>query len=192
MIATSRRRCFESAVPRDGAFSLSHLTLCPTGSSCGQQGAADIVFAGTVAQADAYLANVEALGDRFAAFGPVLVLYQAGADTHVDDPLGGMLTSEQMRVRDRAVFRAGRAMGIPVAWNLAGGYQIEVDGTIPRVVALHLATFGEASVSGIASEMRPAGCLSRNLGARPLCSTRSSVWRSELPRARIVAVQLMP
>ena len=98
----------------------------------------------TVAQADAYLADVEALGDRFAAFGPDLVLYQAGADTHVDDPLGGMLTSEQMRVRDRAVFRVGRAMGIPVAWNLAGGYQIEVDGTIPRVVALHLATFEEA------------------------------------------------
>lgn len=84
------------------------------------------------------------LGETLAAFRPDLVLYQAGADTHVDDPMGGLLTTEQMRERDRGVFAATRALGIPVAWNLAGGYQVEPDGSIPRVIALHLNTFEEA------------------------------------------------
>jgi acetoin utilization deacetylase AcuC-like enzyme len=52
-----------------------------------------------------------------------LLLYQAGADPHVDDPLGGWLSTAQLRERDRRVFAACRAMGLPVAWNLAGGYQ---------------------------------------------------------------------
>ncbi len=34
-----------------------------------------------------------------------LVLYQAGADPHIDDPLGGWLTTEELRMRDRLVFR---------------------------------------------------------------------------------------
>ena len=33
-----------------------------------------------------------------------LVIYQAGADPHIDDPLGGLMTTEQMRVRDKIVF----------------------------------------------------------------------------------------
>jgi acetoin utilization deacetylase AcuC-like enzyme len=49
-----------------------------------------------------------------------LVLYQAGADMHVNDPLGGLLTSKQMRERDDQVMRDVRA---PLVWNLAGGYQ---------------------------------------------------------------------
>jgi acetoin utilization deacetylase AcuC-like enzyme len=95
-------------------------------------------------QAAQYLEEVDRLGSRFAEFRPELVLYQAGADTHVDDPLGGLLTTEQMRVRDRAVFAIARELGIPLTWNLAGGYQIEADGSIPRVVELHLNTFREA------------------------------------------------
>jgi acetoin utilization deacetylase AcuC-like enzyme len=51
------------------------------------------------------------------------MLYQAGADPHVDDPLGGVLTNEQLRMRDRIVFRTAIKLSIPVAWNLAGGYQ---------------------------------------------------------------------
>jgi acetoin utilization deacetylase AcuC-like enzyme len=73
-----------------------------------------------------------------------LVLYQAGADTHVDDPLGGLLTTEQMRERDRIMFSVAHELGIPLAWNLAGGYQVEPDGSIPKVVQLHLNTFEEA------------------------------------------------
>ena len=52
-----------------------------------------------------------------------VILYQAGADPHIDDPLGGWLTTEQLHERDRLVFEAAAELGIPVAWNLAGGYQ---------------------------------------------------------------------
>lgn len=52
-----------------------------------------------------------------------IILYQAGVDPHVDDPFGGWLTDEQLRARDALVFETCRAMKIPVAWNLAGGYQ---------------------------------------------------------------------
>lgn len=52
-----------------------------------------------------------------------VLLYQAGADPHVEDPLGGWLTTEQLRERDHLVFRTAREIGLPIAWNLAGGYQ---------------------------------------------------------------------
>jgi acetoin utilization deacetylase AcuC-like enzyme len=52
-----------------------------------------------------------------------VILYQAGADPHIDDPLGGWLTTSQLAWRDHAVFAAAHAIGVPVAWNLAGGYQ---------------------------------------------------------------------
>jgi len=66
-----------------------------------------------------------------------VILYQAGADPHLNDPLGGWLTTDQLRERDRLVFSAARALGIPLAWNLAGGYQEEKDGSIPRVLEIH-------------------------------------------------------
>lgn len=81
-----------------------------------------------------------------------VVLYQAGADPHIDDPLGGWLTTEQLRARDALVFEQLHTMGVPVAWGLAGGYIQEPDGSIPRVLAVHLNTaiecvrvFGETS-----------------------------------------------
>jgi acetoin utilization deacetylase AcuC-like enzyme len=52
-----------------------------------------------------------------------VILYHAGADPHVDDPLGGWLTTEELRQRDARVFDAVRSRKIPIAWNLAGGYQ---------------------------------------------------------------------
>lgn len=52
-----------------------------------------------------------------------IILYQAGADPHIDDPYGGWLTDEQLALRDRLVFQTCRDLKIPVAWNLAGGYQ---------------------------------------------------------------------
>jgi acetoin utilization deacetylase AcuC-like enzyme len=95
-------------------------------------------------QAGDYLAELRGLGPRLADFAPDIIFFQAGADTHVDDPLGGLLTTEEMRERDRTLFAIARELGIPVTWNLAGGYQTESDGSIPRVVALHLITFEEA------------------------------------------------
>ena len=71
-----------------------------------------------------------------------VVLYQAGADPHVDDPLGGVLTTEQMSARDRSVFEG---LGhLPMVWNLAGGYQVVAGETqaqqIEPVLALHRET----------------------------------------------------
>ncbi len=73
-----------------------------------------------------------------------LVLYHAGADPHIDDPLGGFLTTEDLRVRDSIVFQGLARLGVPVAWNLAGGYQQEDDGSIPAVLEIHLNTAREA------------------------------------------------
>jgi len=95
-------------------------------------------------QAKAYLSQVYRLAAVLDEFRPDIILYQAGADTHIDDPLGGLLTSEQMRERDRAMFAIALELSIPLTWNLAGGYQVEFDGSIPRVVELHLNTFEEA------------------------------------------------
>lgn len=95
-------------------------------------------------QAGAYLAAVLGLRPTFEELKPDLILYQAGADVHVDDPFGGLLTTGQMRERDKAMFLLARALDIPLTFNLAGGYQIEKDGSIPRIVELHLNTFEEA------------------------------------------------
>jgi acetoin utilization deacetylase AcuC-like enzyme len=72
-----------------------------------------------------------------------LLMYQAGADSHVDDPLGGYLTTEQMRRRDRIVFETCKKLDVPVVWNLAGGYQRDGIGSIAPVLALHRATMEE-------------------------------------------------
>ena len=73
------------------------------------------------AQAEAFLSRIPAILETMG--GCDVVLYQAGADPHVDDPLGGFLTTEQLYRRDRSVFEWCRRLGLPVAWNLAGGYQ---------------------------------------------------------------------
>ncbi len=75
------------------------------------------------AQAEAFLKRIPELVARFADCD--LILYQAGADPHVADPLGGWLTTPQLAERDRLVFASAKALGIPIAWNLAGGYQYD-------------------------------------------------------------------
>jgi acetoin utilization deacetylase AcuC-like enzyme len=69
-----------------------------------------------------------------------VLLYQAGADPHVDDPLGGWMTSEQLERRDRIVFETAAEMRLPVAWNLAGGYQRDANGGIEPVLGIHRRT----------------------------------------------------
>lgn len=76
------------------------------------------------------------------AFKPDLVLYQAGADQHKDDPFGGLFDDAQLAARDVAVFSTLRHHGIPVAWNLAGGYQND---DYQKVLDIHNRTF-EAAV----------------------------------------------
>lgn len=74
-----------------------------------------------------------------------VVLYQAGADPHIDDPLGGWLTTSQLRQRDAIVFETLCALNVPVVWNLAGGYQVEADGSIPKVLEIHDNTMRECA-----------------------------------------------
>ena len=64
-----------------------------------------------------------------------VILYQAGADPHEHDPLGGLLTTDQMQERDMMVFTGFK--DLPLAWNLAGGYQRDAQGTIEPVLELH-------------------------------------------------------
>ncbi|RJR10591.1 histone deacetylase [Candidatus Parcubacteria bacterium] len=62
-----------------------------------------------------------------------IVLYQAGADAHADDPCGGALSTEQLARRDDIVFDFFSSKRIPVAWNLAGGYQTPLE----KVLVIH-------------------------------------------------------
>jgi acetoin utilization deacetylase AcuC-like enzyme len=89
-------------------------------------------------QAEAFLAALPGIVRGMADCD--VILYQAGADPHIDDPLGGWLTDAQLRERDRLVFSTARDLGVPIAWNLAGGYQQDADGGIAPVLAIHRAT----------------------------------------------------
>lgn len=77
-----------------------------------------------------------------------LVIYQAGADIHVDDPLGGLLTTREMRLRDMSVFSACCMKNTPLVWVLAGGYARNETGSIEPVLALHRQTMIECLNTG--------------------------------------------
>jgi len=102
-------------------------------------------------EAAAYLQRLREVAETFSAFD--LVLYQAGADVHVSDPLGGVLTTAQMIERDGIVFRAARASNTPIAWNLAGGYREPLE----RVVSLHVNTLQECSNAFAGTQSRTDG-----------------------------------
>jgi acetoin utilization deacetylase AcuC-like enzyme len=71
-----------------------------------------------------------------------LIIYQAGADPHVDDPVSsGTMTTDQLLERDRIVFRFCKAEKIPVLFVLAGGYQTPIE---EKLLPLHLNTFKAA------------------------------------------------
>lgn len=65
-----------------------------------------------------------------------VILYQAGADPHKADPLGGYLSTDELQIRDEMVFRIMKKANVPVVWNLAGGYQTP----IKKVLDLHTNT----------------------------------------------------
>lgn len=96
-------------------------------------------------KADSFMEMIPSLVSQLADCD--LILYQAGGDQHIDDPLGGFLTTEQMKQRDAIVFKEVKSWGIPLVWNLAGGYQIDElpNGTISinKVLALHDNTMDE-------------------------------------------------
>ena len=59
-----------------------------------------------------------------------LLIYQAGADPHINDSLGVFMTTAQMAERDEIVFSGAKSIGIPLVWNLAGGYQEPLSGVL--------------------------------------------------------------
>lgn len=55
---------------------------------------------------------------------PDLLIYQAGADCHEDDPKSLLRLSRlELFERDRCVFRLARRLGLPTLFVVAGGYQ---------------------------------------------------------------------
>jgi acetoin utilization deacetylase AcuC-like enzyme len=89
-------------------------------------------------QVSAFYARLEREMNELGGWGrDTVVLYQAGADPHVNDPLGGWLTTAELRVRDALVFDAARSLGLALVWNLAGGYQRDPDGGISAVLEIH-------------------------------------------------------
>jgi acetoin utilization deacetylase AcuC-like enzyme len=84
-----------------------------------------------------YLAALAEPLERALAFRPDLLWFVAGADPYRDDLLGGLgLTLEGLADRDRRVFEAARAAGVPVAVTLGGGYAAHTADT----VAIHVNT----------------------------------------------------
>lgn len=84
-----------------------------------------------VSQATSFLKILPSIVREFAECDVLLV--QLGVDPHVDDPLGGWLSTEQLKQRDCIVFEAAKEIGVPCAWSLAGGYQQPLS----KVLQLH-------------------------------------------------------
>ena len=84
-----------------------------------------------VSQATSFLEILPCIVEEFSVCDVLLV--QLGVDPHVDDPLGGWLSTEQLKQRDRIVFEAAKEMGVPCAWSIAGGYQQPLS----KVLRLH-------------------------------------------------------
>lgn len=81
---------------------------------------------------------------------PDLLLYQAGADCHIDDPKSrARLTTEVMFERDRLVFRLARDLSIPIVVVVAGGYQSSdvVARLNANSVRAALGVFGESALA---------------------------------------------
>lgn len=97
---------------------------------------------GPTDKSSAYLQAMQhGLRAELNSFKPDVILYQAGADVHINDPYGGILTTDEIYERDKIMFTISKEMETPIAWNLAGGYQIEPDGSIQKVIDIHLNTF---------------------------------------------------
>jgi acetoin utilization deacetylase AcuC-like enzyme len=92
-----------------------------------------------------YLAAVELALDRaLGRFRADLAIYLAGADPYEGDRLGRLKVSAAgLAARDRTVFAACRAAGLPVAVVMAGGYARD----IAETVAIQAQTVAEAAFS---------------------------------------------
>lgn len=70
------------------------------------------------------------LEDAIANCRPGIIMFQAGADDWIGDPLGGNKTMEELYQRDLTTFDVAKRHGIPVVCNLAGGYAENYNNTL--------------------------------------------------------------
>lgn len=99
-------------------------------------------------QVSDYFFKLKSLEAELKIFSPDIILYQAGADVHLDDPRGGLMTALEIQARDTLMFEIARRLAVPIVWNLAGGYQQDRDGSIAKVLDIHENT-ARAAVSGV-------------------------------------------
>jgi acetoin utilization deacetylase AcuC-like enzyme len=102
----------------------------------------DVALADGTGDAE-YLAALQAhLDTALTHHRPDLVFYLAGADPYEGDRLGRLkLTVEGLRRRDELVLESCRALGVPVAIAMSGGYAPDVD----AIVTIHANTIRAAS-----------------------------------------------
>jgi len=82
-------------------------------------------------QAELFLQILPSIVEEFARCD--ILIAQLAADPHVDDELGGWMTTQQLMQRDSIVFETARRIALPVAWCLGGGYQTP----LRKVLSLH-------------------------------------------------------
>lgn len=89
-----------------------------------------------------------------------IVFYNAGVDCAETDPLGGVMTAEQMARRDRCVFETAKFFGTDCVVSLAGGYSKDSDGGIGPTLNLHTQTllqyFAAHSITGTRGKNEPS------------------------------------
>lgn len=107
---------------------------------------------------DAYLAALDGalatLWARHADGPPGLVFYLAGADPHEADRLGRLkLSAAGLAERDRRVFAACAARGIPVALSMGGGYGEPIEVTVEVQLATYRAALASAAARAAATAL---------------------------------------
>ena len=104
----------------------------------------DVIFDEGV-EDDFYLQRLsDVLGRELDLFEPDLILFQAGVDTLKTDRLGHLsLTREGLQRRNKMVFRAAAARGLPLVLTMGGGYGVPIETS----VAAHVDLFEQAAGS---------------------------------------------
>ncbi len=91
---------------------------------------------------DAYLRVLDQALSQAYAFDPQIVIYQSGVDALDSDALGHLkLTHGGLMERDRRVFEAAKARGVPITITIGGGYSKPIE----RTVEAHANTYRAAA-----------------------------------------------
>lgn len=78
-----------------------------------------------------YLAVLLTALEAVAAFGPDILIYNAGVDPLAEDRLGRLSVSHAgLAERDRGVFAFARSAGLPVVSVSGGGYAVPIEATV--------------------------------------------------------------